>query len=130
MRRRMAERLFSPIPDAIRLVDKPASTLLPCPADPRHRKRHFTMRNAWGGSCEKPEGGGACGTERPVRTSVLKARPRSRAPSKKSVEGFGSPDSQRYTVQALNRAIDVLMAFSEQSPALALGEVSARTGLS
>jgi DNA-binding IclR family transcriptional regulator len=68
--------------------------------------------------------------ERPVRASVLNARPRPRAPSKTSVEGFGSPDSRRYTVQALNRAIDVLMAFSEQSPALTLGEVSARTGLS
>lgn len=65
-----------------------------------------------------------------MRPSVLKAPPRSRAPRRKSVEGVGAPDSQRYTVQALDRAIDVLMAFSEQSPALTLGEVSVRTGLS
>ena len=40
------------------------------------------------------------------------------------------PDSRRYTVQALNRGIDILMVFSQESPALTLGEVAGRAGLS
>ena len=40
------------------------------------------------------------------------------------------PESGRYTVQALNRAIDILMVFSQESLALSLGEVAGRAGLS
>jgi hypothetical protein len=36
------------------------------------------------------------------------------------------PESRRYTVQALNRAIDILMVFSQESLALSLGEVAGR----
>jgi DNA-binding IclR family transcriptional regulator len=39
-------------------------------------------------------------------------------------------ESRRYTVQALDRAIDILMVFSQDSLALTLAEVAGRAGLS